>query len=754
MEQTTISRTTKTALNLEPTEIVGRRKEEITVTLDPLIHGKAQVQTLVGLEINDDKVELFLEDPKTGQVTSEFRSHKYWVLANQSHGRGWVRLKGDLFYKYGIQFSDKDSYNNKFYDLVKQKAQIFRIYDEQEACMVKDGYVFFLGMKHNEPSILSFDIEATGLKRDSTSKVLIISNTFRKLGQVTRKVFCYDEYKTQGEMLTAWCDWVREADPSIMVAHNGYSYDLPYLQHIADVEGVQLNLGRDGSPLKINERPSNFRIDGSRSQEYHKIRVYGRSIIDTMFLAIKYDVATKKYESYGLKSIIKAEGLEKKDRVFYDASQIRFKYQDPNEWNKIKEYCKDDSDDALALYDLMAPAFFYMSQSIPKTFQSVIESATGSQLNSIMMRAYLQRGCGLPKAHRAQKFEGAISFGEPGIYRNVFKVDVASLYPSIMIQCEVYDEDKDPDAKFLKLVKTFTEERLKNKALAKTSKYHNDLQSAQKILINSCYGFLGADGLLFNSPSGAEFITKTGRDILQMAIDWAKSKGLFVVNADTDSISFNKPDGSEITEHERKELTADLNKNFPERISWEDDGYYLTVVVLKAKNYVLWDGKKIKYKGSAIKATQKEPALKEFIKKIIDSIINYKEDFYQIYIEYVKEISNIKDIKRWATRKTISDKTLKSERTNEVRIREALEGSECVEGDRAYFYYKDSNKLELVERFNGIYDKERLYGKLSDTAWTFEAVLDCELLFPNFKLKRNKKQLEMLLTNPINSGKL
>lgn len=219
-----------------------------------------------------------------------------------------------------------------------------------------------------------------------------------------------------------------------------------------------------------------------------------------------------------------------------------------------------------------------------------------------------------------------------------------------------------------------------------------------------------------------------------------------LVNADTDSITVCKPDGSPFSENERNNLLEELNSLFPKGIRWEDDGYYKKVVVLKAKNYILLDeNNKLKIKGSALKASTKPPALKEFIKRVIDSIINHREDYIEIYNSYVKEISNITDIKRWASRKTISDKVLEGERTNETRIRDVLKDTEYVEGDKIYTFYKDSNTLELVERFNGVYDKERLYGSLNDTAWVFETILDCEHLFPNYKLKKNKKLLEALL---------
>jgi len=224
-----------------------------------------------------------------------------------------------------------------------------------------------------------------------------------------------------------------------------------------------------------------------------------------------------------------------------------------------------------------------------------------------------------------------------------------------------------------------------------------------------------------------------------------------IVNADTDSISFAKSNEGEFSEAECDELLADLNAQYPEKIKFEDDGLFKRVCVLKAKNYILYDGKKIKIKGSALKATTKSPALKEFINKIIEYMIHtpgmQQEDILGIYTSYVKEISNIQEIKRWAARKTISDKVLNSERTNESKLRDAIEGTEIVEGDRCYVYYTPENELKLVQDFDGNYNKDRLYQNLYDTAWVFESVLDCEMLFTNYKLKKNKKLLEEILTN-------
>ena len=710
---------------------------------DKLIYGKDETQRIVSIEPMEcaAALEVFVEG-QNNEVNSHLVSNRYWILSNQNIDGSFTRLNGNLHYKYGKQFVTRSEFIS--FKKQHQRHDLYSIYDPKESVMVKDGYTYFKGMKPQDVSILSFDIETTTL--DVTvpgAAVLLISNTLRKGDNVERRLFAYTDYDSDVDMINEWCDWVKEKNPSIICGHNIYSFDLKYLYEYMDKMGHDLRLGRNNTNIRFEDYESKFRVDGTRDLHYNKVRCYGRELIDTMFLAYKYDIG-RKYESYGLKKIIAQEGLEAKDRIFYDASQIRFKYKDPEEWELIKQYCLHDADDALKLFDLMSPPFFYMTQSVPKSFQSMIESASGSQINSVMVRSYLQEKHSIPKASMTAEYEGAISFGNPGVYRNVFKVDVASLYPSIMIEYKVHSPEKDPNKNFLNLVQTFTERRLYHKSLAKTDKYHDDMQAAFKIFINSCYGFLGSTGLNFNMPQGAAFITKTGRDILSKAIKWAEGKKFKIVNADTDSISFTKEHGDDFSNDDCNNLLKDLNSLYPSTIRFENDGLYKCVIVFKAKNYVLYDGKKIKTKGSAIKATTKEPALREFINTIINSIIDGRNDYDNIYKAYVKEALNVKDIKRWVSRKTISDKVLNPQRTNEQKIFDIIQNTNISEGDRIYCFFKSDGSLGLAEEFSGDYDKDKMLEKLYKTSEIFDTVIP-EGTFINYKLKKNKKALEEIV---------
>jgi DNA polymerase elongation subunit (family B) len=698
---------------------------------------------IVSVEAHDGRLEVFTQDTDGNVFTQDIDTY-YWVLSNEKLGQEWIRLKGDLHYCWGKKLATRQEYfmtRNRF-----KNKDLFTVYDPVEASLINQGVSYYKNITPSEVTLLSFDIETTGIQHDSESKVLLISNTFRKNGVTSRRLFAYSDYEDDGQMLSAWCEWVREIDPSIICGHNIYSYDFPYMQYVAAKYDRELILGRDDSKLHFENYESKFRKDATQFYHYHKVRIYGREVVDTMFLSIKYDVS-RKYESYGLKSIIKQEGLEIEGRQFYDAGQIRYKYKDPEEWVKIKAYAEHDADDALALFDLQAPPFFYMNRSVPKRFQAIVETATGSQLNALMCRAYLQEGHSLPKGDEANGYEGAISFGNPGIYKNVFKVDVASLYPSIILTYDIYDKDKDPDAKFLQLVKFFTAERLKNKALAKTDKYYDDLQNAQKIMINSFYGFLGAPGLNFNSPKNAALITEKGRSILNRAIQWAKGENYEIVNADTDSISFT----INTDEFDSKKTVTSLNSLFPSTINWEDDGLFKCIVVFKAKNYILYDGEKVKYKGSALKSSTKEIALKEFIQDMVHEMIHDTFRYQDVYNRYICEAMNITDMKRWASKKTITEKVLNPERTNEQKVLTAVEGLDVAEGDKIYVYFREDDTLGLAENFDGKYNRLRMAEKVYKTSKLFDAVIDPST-FVNYKLKKNQTVLQHVLENKLKSG--
>lgn len=703
-----------------------------------LIYGKDTTENIVSIEVDDDKIYLFYSD---GQV--ETRPMIYWVLSPRAYDSKFERLEGSQHYKYIRKFGKKQNYL-KFWARNK-KRDLYRVSDFREAAMIYYGITLFKGMKPSDLSVLSFDIEGEGLNFSDKSKVFLITNTFRdNSGKIEKKHFRLDDYSDDdAAMIEDWCHWVVKKDPDVLNGHNIFGYDLPYLQYCysaRDNENENLEylpLGKYEEPIKVAKYESNFRVDGNTAWSYNRVNIHGRHIVDGMFLAVKYDVG-KDYPSWGLKQIAEHEGLVKENRQFYDASKIGTNWYIPEEREKIVAYGIDDSDDSLALYDLMIPSIFYMTNSVPKPFQTMTTSASGSQLNSIMVRAYLQQDHSVPCASEKEYVAGGMSYGVPGVYSNVVKFDAKSYYPSTILTFDIYDKVKDPEGYFLEMVRFFTEKRFEQKDLYKKTKEkkYDDLQAASKIFINSAYGLLGTPGLNFNSFKNAQYITKCCRSGLQKAILWATDSYIDywwseyaesttatqdhditdcdfkckwsvdemprhnwkLVNIDTDAVSFCKQDESPFTEEEYNNAISELNKIMYSE--WEDDGVFDRVLVVKAKNYVLKPRgqNKYKYKGSSLTDAKKEVALVELLHKLIEDLIeNNGNSLNDIYTKYVKEAYNIEDINRWTTKKSITSKVLNPIRANEENILNAVKHLNPREGNKFWLYTALNGKIPEIK---------------------------------------------------------
>jgi DNA polymerase elongation subunit (family B) len=763
-----------------------------------VIFGKDKTQGIVAAEVVEDYVVCLTNSDEEVHFPMI-----YWVLT-PFQTKNSTKLEGKQHYKYITTFDKEEEYQAFLGKARKKKVDFYTVYNKIEAAMLYHGFTFYKDIKIEEVSVLAFDIEANGLVKDETSEVFVITNTFRdRNGKITKKQFRVDEFKNddQQEMIAIWCRWVRGVDPDIITGHNINGYDLPYLDHCS-LNG--LSLGRDDSVVTFKQRSSKYRVDGSQTWEYHKMKCYGRDIVDGMFLAVKHDIG-RNYPSWGLKPIAEYEGWVTEDRQFYDASKIGKDWSDKEKRKLIVKYCEGDSDDSLRVFDLMAPSFFYMCRSIPKPFQLITESASGSWLNSIMVRSYLQEGCSVAKTNEQKRVAGGMSWGRPGVYSNVSKWDAASYYPKTVLTFDIYDEKKDPNAHYLQMVKYFTERRFEQKDKYKETgdKYYDDMQAASKVFINSAYGLLGTPGLNYNSFENASLITKCCRKGLQKAIIWATGKTAVewwdeyeeeqdfsdfkfindkaewsndempkhdweLVNLDTDSLSFCKSDESPWSSDEYQMIHEEINKIMYSE--WEDDGSFDRVLVLKAKNYCLLPSgsDKIKKKGSSITDSKKEPALLEMLDKMLADLIYHDgENLVDCYLKYITEVKDILDINRWATKKSISAAVLNPSRTNEQKILDALKGRQVQEGDKVYIlsdidgevqkvvkgeleFLKDGTPkmipnriLRLVEDYQGTYDLEHYLKRVWNTVNILQNVVDIKT-FTKYHLKGNLKLLETL----------
>src|SRR5437868_12145457 len=137
-----------------------------------------------------------------------------------------------------------------------------------------------------------------------------------------------------------------------------------------------------------------------------------------------------------------------------------------------------------------------------------------------------------------------------GVDRNVCRCDVASLYPSIMLQFECFPAT-DQLQIFRHLLTDLRAFRLEAKAKMRAQKdpatqHHlQALQNTFKILLNSFYGYLGFAQGHFADFDAAARVTQIGRDLLKKMINWLNAHGAQVIEVDTDGIYFVPPSSVE-----------------------------------------------------------------------------------------------------------------------------------------------------------------------------------------------------------------
>lgn len=723
---------------------------------DPIISGKGTTENIVSISTKRGQIHVFTED-NLG-VHQKIIPYTPWILADHEIDDCFEQLDGNNEYKY-IRFFESEKSQKEFKR--NWKESVWGPRNLVDAYMLTSGHTYFKGLKRKDTSVLCFDIETTGLKHDERSKVLIISNTYRKGENQFTKLFSLDDYDSQRHLLDAWCKWVRELNPSIMASYNGFAFDIPYMLFVAQRCGAELRIGRDGTCMELEMFESKFRQDQSRFIQYRMPKVFGREMVDLFFVVQKWDIG-KKFSRYALKSVIKEAGLERDDRAMVNAGMIwqiwDRRHSEPQLWEDTKKYAEHDADDTLAIWDMVGDAYFYSTSIIPFTFERMCLSASGAQLNALMLRYYLCNGKSVAKSSDKVHYQGAISFGNPGIYDNVFKIDVASLYPSIISSFKLFDKDKDPDGILLYMNNFFRTERLKYKKLAKETgeEYYAAMDAVYKALVNSVYGFCGASGCNYNAPSIAARVTLEGRNILNASIDWAKGRGFEVVNGDTDSISFTVP---QLDSEYLKGLLKEVNGLMLDGIRFEDDGFFPKFVILKAKNYIMLTPEgKIKIKGSALKSSKIEPGIKNFHNRCIRALLSLSEEpLVDAYKNVCRALATLSSVAEWSSKKTISEKTVKSTRKNESKILDALKGTHFQLGDKFSFYTTNAGTLKLEEHYDPEqpdHDLKKLLGKIYRAAAVFDNVSLSLKTRTNYGLSTKAKEYNKMVRKKVLTEKV
>ncbi len=620
-------------------------------------------------------------------------------------------LSGKGEYKWWVFFNDTDSYFSALRQLKEKtgfsmsdsRAQYRAFNDLKQQLLTVIPARLFRGMSFQDVRRLQLDIETY------TSDGFDFSNARRPGDQIimislrdnTGWEKCLSGREAgEKQILQEFVRLIRERDPDVIEGHNVFDFDLDYIEKRCKYHKVKMQIGRDGSVPRT--RSSRF-VAGERTSTYKRFEIYGRHVVDTLHMTYLYDVIHRDLESHSLKDVAVYFGVDAAARTYVDGGDISNVYDQAPE--VLEKYAMDDVRETEAIARILSPTHFYQAQIVPYDYQSCVTRGNAARIDALMIGQYLQQACALPVSQTGRSFQGGLSSSpETGIFKNVWHVDVRSLYPSIILSHELCPAS-DTLGMLPLLLRELRRFRLSAKSRAKeaTTKAEKDyfeaLQGSFKVLINSFYGYLGHSYATFNDYDMAEEVTAVGRRVLNTMVEFLQEKGATVVEMDTDGLYFVPPEDFK----KPKEVEKVLQEVLPEGIEVELDAVYRAMFAYKSKNYALLDHEgTVTITGAALKSRGLEPFQRHYIRELIELLLHEQwEEADRLYEKYTEAIRE----RRWplanfAKREVLStspqkyQEKLQAGRTKRSAAHElALNSSrEYRQGDQVAFYISGDRK--------------------------------------------------------------
>ncbi len=570
-----------------------------------------------------------------------------------------------------------------------------------EQYLVATGRTYFRDLTFAQLHRLQFDLETTGLD-PAHDRIFLIA--VRAPDGTLQLLEAHDESSTaEAELLRDFVRTVQRWDPDVLENHNLHGFDLPFLHTRAQRLGVPLVLGRLPN-VALQERAA---MRGARSSRDPERRVRfvapGRECIDTLDAVRRYDFASRELPSHGLKAVARHFGLAGPEREHIPGDQIHTVYRtDPD---RVRRYAAADVHEVEGLARLLGGAGFALARMTPRRYERVADTgpATGV-IDPLLVRAYLRAGEALPAY---QEGDGTVHSGAAlllftsGAAQRVAKVDVASLYPSLMRAFHI-GPSRDHLGALLFVVDRLVVQRLEAKQVAKRAPAGSDarheneaLSAAMKLVVNSAYGYLAAgEGLTrFADVHAANEVTRRGRETLMQMCRALAERGALLLEADTDGVYFAVPDAW--SEADERSMVQEVAGLLPPLVQLEFEGRYAAMLSHEPKNYALltYDGR-LHLKGVAFRSSRAEPFGEQFLRTAIARLL--RGDVHgvrQAYLDTIRavhrrEIATVEMASRVRLRKSVATYLRTREQRREFAYEAMLQSGRTAwnAGDRVRVY--------------------------------------------------------------------
>ncbi len=450
------------------------------------------------------------------------------------------------------------------------------------------------------------------------------------------------------EIIKKFIETVKEREIDIIITYNGDNFDFPYLKDRADMHRIPLNLGGDGSPMKLERRGMNLGA-----------RVRGRPHVDM------YPVCRQIFNlsRYTLEDVyLEMTGREKRDIRVGDMAGI-WDNPDRVKFGELVEYAMSDAASTLEIALSILPLHYEISRITKELLYQSSRAGSGQRVESLLVKRAFEKNILVPNkpsdriVNERQKttYTGAYVV-EPkrGIHDNILLFDFRSLYPSIIIshnidpstrdcRCCPDDSYKSPTGHyFCRREKALIPETLKELvsgriAVKKKMEGERDPerrrfldveQQALKLLGNSMYGYFGFPRARWYSMECAESITALGRKYILHTIDIVPKFGFEVIYGDTDSVYIVKPGVSdrEVIMKNARDFLGKINSELPEAMELEFEGFYPRGIFITKKRYALVDEKgKLIVKGLETRRRDWADIAKDTQEKVLNALLQDKD---------------------------------------------------------------------------------------------------------------------------------
>jgi len=529
-----------------------------------LLYGVGNRERIVASEViggKENMMEVFYRD-ESDTVRREYSLYTPCVYINDEDpivsklydDTPRQKLLGNQFYNLRI---DSDSYYNLYY-LRKESENVFMPF-RQSQWMLQSGNTQFKGMDFDDPLRLYWDIETltskgydfTNPERDPITIIALWTNRedvfILALNDDGKTSPQENVYRCSSEriLLQKFVDCVREIDPDILVAHNGFRFDFPFIMKRAEINDVPLQLGRDGSVPTTFTTSIKF---AEKSDEYENVNIYGRHVLDTYFMAKRFDSVARELPGLGLEQCVKFLGKASDDRTYIEGDEIADVWRGEHpKWTRddLIRYALDDVKETQILDREWGIGVFEQTKMFPFPLQDVARYGTGNKVESLFERAYYLYGWSIPTPDPKRSFSGGYAnpfmygyISEPSVY-----ADISSMYPTLQELLGI-QPPKDELNIYSDICKFLKRERIRNKELAISlfkegnavdGARINALQNEQKVILNTAsYGWLGSPWTKWNYYDGAESITKHGQLVIKEFNRNVEKMGGKLIKTDTD----------------------------------------------------------------------------------------------------------------------------------------------------------------------------------------------------------------------------